>query len=89
MVSFAAAAQYFQGYLALPVPQKGKELSAAEKVARQMMYLGPVFTVAILSSLPSAVGLYWLVTSVFSIGQQVYINKTLNINQEKKEHHIQ
>jgi len=88
MVSFAAVAQYLQGHLALPASQKSKEPSSAEKIARQMVYLGPVFTIAILSSLPSAVGLYWLVTSVFSIGQQLYINKTLNLNQEKEEHGI-
>jgi YidC/Oxa1 family membrane protein insertase len=88
MVSFAALAQYVQGYLTIPAAQKGKELSSAERVARQMVYLGPIFTIMILSNLPSAVGLYWLVTSVFSIGQQVYINKTLNIREEKREHHI-
>ncbi len=88
MVSFAAVAQYIQGYLTLPVLEKGKEPSSVEKITRQMVYLGPIFTVAILSGLPSAVGLYWLVTSVFSIGQQVYINKTLNIKKEKEEHGI-
>lgn len=88
MVSFAAAAQYLQGHLTIPASQKGKELSSAEKVARQMVYLGPIFTVAILFNLPSAIGLYWLVTSIFSVGQQIYINKTLNIGEEKKEHKI-
>ena len=88
MVSLSAIAQYFQGYLALPVADKGKTPSAAEAIAKQMVYFGPVLTIVILVNLPAAIGLYWLVTSVFSIGQQIYINKTLNIEEEKKEHKI-
>lgn len=88
MVILAAAAQYVQGRLSLPKIEKGQELSAAEQMGRQMMYLGPIMTVAILGTMPSAIGLYWLVTSIFTVIQQMYINKTLNINQEKKEHGI-
>lgn len=88
MVILAAAAQYVQGRLSLPKIEIGQELSTAEQMGRQMMYMGPIMTVAILSTMPSAIGLYWLVTSVFTVIQQMYINKTLNINQEKKEHGI-
>ena len=88
MVSLAAAAQYLQGYFMMPRAEKGKELSSAEQINRQMMYIGPVLTVVILGKLPAAIGLYWLITSIFSVAQQVYINKTLNIKEEKKEHGI-
>lgn len=88
MVILAAAAQFVQGKLALPKIEKGQELSTAEQMGRQMMFMGPIMTVAILGTMPSAIGLYWLVTSVFTVVQQMYINKTLNINQEKKEHGI-
>jgi len=44
-------------------------------MARQMSYIGPLVTIFIFYSLPSAVGLYWFVTSLFSIGQQFIINK--------------
>jgi len=37
---------------------------------KQMLYFFPVFTVFILWRLPSAVALYWLVTTLFTIGQQ-------------------
>src|SRR3989344_3728044 len=37
---------------------------------KQMLYFFPIFTVFILFKLPSAVGLYWLATSLFSILQQ-------------------
>jgi YidC/Oxa1 family membrane protein insertase len=86
MVSLSAIAQYLQGYLSLPKAVQGKIPSAAEAITKQMVYLGPVLTVVILVNLPAAIGLYWLVTSVFSIAQQIYINKTLNIKEEKKEH---
>lgn len=42
---------------------------------KQMLYLFPLFTVFILFKLPSAIGLYWVVTSLFSIGQQYIIMK--------------
>lgn len=88
MVSLSAIAQYCQGYLTLPKSEKSKTGSPGETMAKQMVYFGPVLTVIILFKLPAAIGLYWLVTSVFSIGQQWYINKTLNIPEEKREHHI-
>ena len=86
MVSLAAIAQYLQGHLMLPKMEKGRSLSPAEKVTRQMVYFGPILTLMIFFKLPAAIVLYWLITSVFSIVQQVYINKTLNIEAEKKEH---
>ncbi len=86
MVILAAAAQYAQGRLALPKIEKGQELSTADQMMRQMMFIGPVITVVILGTLPSAIGLYWLVTSIFTVGQQIYINKTINIKEEEKAH---
>jgi len=80
IVGLAAVAQYYQGVLTLPKAEKGRELSAPEKIGRQMVYFGPLITILILTSLPSAVGLYWFATAVFSIVQQIYINKTVKIN---------
>ncbi len=81
IVSLAAITQYFQGVLTLPKPpvggEKNRELSAAERMGKQMVYFGPIFTVLVLWNLPSAIGLYWLATSVFSVVQQIYINKTV------------
>ncbi len=74
IVALAAFFQYLQGRLALPKNQ-GQEESQATKIAKQMVWLGPILTVVILYTLPAAVGLYWLTTSVFSLGQQFFINK--------------
>ncbi len=79
MVGLAAIAQYFQGALTLPKTEKGKEVSPAEKMTKQMVFMGPAFTLLILWQLPSALGLYWLVTSLFSIVQQIYINKKVKV----------
>jgi len=77
MVGLSAIAQYFQGRLALPKNQSKTDQNPAVRISRQMVFLGPALTVLVLYSLPSAVGLYWLATSVFSIGQQLIINKKI------------
>lgn len=82
VVIIAAVIQYFQGKLSLIKNNKpSEELSPAEKMGQQMVYLGPILTFVFLwfLNLPSAVGLYWLTTSAFSVIQQVIINKKLSV----------
>lgn len=91
-VFLAAAAQYWQSKLMIPKTNRAtKNLSPSERMARQMVVIGPLMTLFFLgvikidgAYLPSAVALYWLTTSVFSVIQQIVINKRLNINQEIK-----
>ncbi len=66
----AALLQYLQGRLAIP---NGK----METAQRVMMFVGPLVTILVLGNLPAALGLYWSVSNLFSLGQQVYINKKL------------
>lgn len=86
--------QFFQTKMLTP-PQKaeGKQTPNSKKgrpdfsgmLQKQMLYFLPVFTVFILWRLPSAIGLYWLVTSLFSIVQQRFIIKTpFSASAEKK-----
>jgi YidC/Oxa1 family membrane protein insertase len=77
LILLAALAQYFQARLAIYKPPEGHVLSAAEKMARQMSFIGPVMTIVIFYSLPAAVGLYWLTASLFSIVQQIFVNRHL------------
>lgn len=42
-----------------------------------MIVVGPLMTVWILSYVPSAIGVYWLTTSIFSAVQQYYVNKVI------------
>ena len=69
VTGLAVVFQYFQGRLLLP--------PTADPTAKNMVWLGPVLTLVFLAYLPSAVGLYWLTTTLFSIGQQLYLNQQL------------
>lgn len=78
IVVLATVVQFFQGKLSLPKTGNNTgELSSAEKIGRQMVYLGPAIAVIFLFNLPSAVALYWLTTSAFSVIQQIVINKKI------------
>lgn len=80
LILITAMAQYYQAKLAIPKSAKAfKDLEMAEMMGRQMMYMGPILTVMVLMTMPSAIALYWLVTTLFSAVQQVIINKKINI----------
>jgi YidC/Oxa1 family membrane protein insertase len=78
LVAAAAVAQYLQARLAIyRSPNDKTPLSQAEKMARQMSFIGPLVTIFIFYKLPAAVSLYWFVSSLFSIGQQYFVNRNL------------
>ncbi len=80
IVGLAGIAQYVQAKTMAPPRATGSgELSTAERMSRNMVFISPLITVLLLYSLPAAVGLYWLTTSVFSAVQQVIINKHLRV----------
>lgn len=76
----AGIAQFFQSKMMFPKTKKikqgeGQMAQFSAIIQKQMIYFMPFFTVFILLGLPSAMGLYWLVTALFSIGQQRLILK--------------
>lgn len=76
----AGIVQYIQTKMLLPqmaAPTTGKDKvpDFSQVMQKQMVYIFPVMTVVILISLPSALGLYWIISGVFSIIQQYYILK--------------
>ena len=80
LVVIAAIVQYYQGKLALPKTDKpDSELGMAEKLGKQMVFMGPIMTFVFLYffNLPSAVAVYWITTSAFSVVQQIFINKRI------------
>ncbi len=81
IVVLAAFAQYFQGKLSL-TKAKGTVQKSADRIGRQMIFIAPILTIVILQSLPAAVGLYWLATSLFSLAQQMIINRSLDTRDE-------
>lgn len=80
MVALAALAQYAQMRLTLVKRKPNEALSPTEKINRNMMFVSPVLTFVIFYRLPSAIGLYWLTTSLFSIVQQIIVNRDLARN---------
>lgn len=73
MVAIAASLQYFLGVLSMGKNMSPDDPGAA--VARNMVIIGPVITVAVLYSLPAAVGLYWVTTTAYSLVQQAHVNR--------------
>lgn len=79
LIIAAALAQYLQAKLTIyraPGTSAGT-LSQAEKIARQMVFVGPIITIVVFYNFPAALGLYWLMTSLFSAIQQYFVNKHL------------
>jgi YidC/Oxa1 family membrane protein insertase len=81
---FAGIAQFIQTKMLTPHQQagggqtlkkKGQMTQFSNMMQKQMLYFFPIFTVFILWKLPAAIGLYWIITALFSIGQQYLIFK--------------
>lgn len=76
LVVLAGIFQFVQVKMITPKTQAKKDKADFSTVMqKQMLYIFPVFTIFILWRLPSAIALYWLVTSLFSIFQQYLIFK--------------
>jgi YidC/Oxa1 family membrane protein insertase len=74
----AAATQYIQVKMIAPASksQPGKKEDFSVQLQKNMQVTFPILTFMILFNLPSAVGLYWLVTNGFTIIQQyIFIKK--------------
>ncbi|TSA44585.1 membrane protein insertase YidC [bacterium] len=85
----AALLQYYQARMVLATNKKdetgNKNANPMAANQKTMMYIGPVITIIVLFNLPAAIGLYWTVSNIFSIGQQFYINKKLSFSEENHE----
>lgn len=91
----AGASQFVLSKLMLPMMPKAKNRDKnsppdmADTMAmanKQMIYIFPLITIFIARSLPAGIGLYWVVTTLFGIAQQLYVNKkVLGDPRERKE----
>lgn len=78
VIAFLAGVfQFIQVKMTTPKPKESKkqDSSFAGQMQKQMLYFMPAFMVLILFRLPSAIGLYWLTTTLFTIIQQYVILK--------------
>lgn len=62
---------------------KNKKTDMSKMMEKQMIYFLPFFTLLILFKLPAAIGLYWVVSTLFTIVQQDILFKA-----EKKEQNL-
>jgi YidC/Oxa1 family membrane protein insertase len=69
------ASQFIQTRMTMP-KVAGQADNAQMAISKQMIYFLPIMTVVIAMSLPSALPLYWLVTTLLAILQQYLINKS-------------
>lgn len=60
---------------------KNGDFDPMQMANKQMVYFFPLITVFFARSLPSALSIYWIVTTLFGIIQQLYVNK--HIRKEK------
>lgn len=89
MAIAAGIVQYFQSKMLIPKSfkkvKKGDGPDFSQVMQKQMVYFLPGFTVIILLGLPSALGLYWLASGIFSIAQQYFILKESEPNKKNAE----
>ncbi len=71
--AIASVLQYVLGVMSMAGNKDDK--SQAAQTARNMVLIGPVITLAVLWSMPAAVGLYWIATTLFSILQQLHVER--------------
>lgn len=72
--------QFFQLYLAAPgnnnpAPPVGGREELSQRWQRQMRYWLPLFIIFAASTLPSAIGLYWLTSNLFAIGHELVVRR--------------
>ncbi|OGG37327.1 hypothetical protein A2110_02290 [Candidatus Jorgensenbacteria bacterium GWA1_54_12] len=70
----AAALQYVSGRMTEPGSKSGGSMA---KFGKMMLYMMPFLTLFILLKLPAALGVYWAVSTAFSIGQTLVIKRRL------------
>jgi len=76
----AGICQYFQTKMLMPsvkISNTDKGADFAKAMQFQTTYFLPIFTIIILLTLPSALGLYWIVGGIFSTVQQYFILKKI------------
>lgn len=80
----AAVSQHFQARFSFPKQEpkpKSEKPSFQEDLMRgmgvQVKWVLPIFVFFISYSLASVVALYWVVSNLFAIGQELYIRKTI------------
>lgn len=79
LIILAAGSQYIQTKMLMgkqtAAAPAGKQADFSQMMSKQMLYLGPLLTLFIGIKFPAGLALYWLISTVFMIVQQYYIQK--------------
>ena len=77
----AGVFQMVQSWLTTRVNRGGQapkeQDQTAQMMNRQMLYFFPIMVIIISWNLPTGLVIYWLVTTLFSIGEQLYIGRRI------------
>ncbi len=73
----AGAAQFWQSKLMMPKANSGQD-ATMRAMSVQTTYVLPFISVIIAWRLPAGLPLYWIVTTLFAVGQQYYILRKQN-----------
>jgi YidC/Oxa1 family membrane protein insertase len=82
LAAFTAAAQFFQTKMMMGTMKAaaiGGKSDFAQTMNQQMLYLGPLLTLFIGARFPAGLPLYWLVMTLFMIGQQYLVQKKATV----------
>jgi len=71
----AGLAQFWQSKMMLPKTSSGAQDATAKAIQVQTTYFLPIVSVVIAIKLPAGLPLYWLVTTLFAVGQQYWLVK--------------
>lgn len=83
---FAILAGLTQGIQAFLMPKPptntntGFQAQFTKSLSMQTKYILPIIIIFISAKLASAVALYWVITNIFSISQELYFRKTLKLS---------
>ncbi|HMQ02149.1 MAG TPA: YidC/Oxa1 family membrane protein insertase [Candidatus Doudnabacteria bacterium] len=73
----AGAAQYWQSRIIIRWQGNQPSTDATARMMNmQMTYVLPIISVVIAWNLPAGLPLYWVITTLFAVGQQYYIQRT-------------
>lgn len=80
LVILAAGSQFIQTKMlmakqVIKPTKQGEQPDFSQIMAKQMLFLGPLLTLFIGIKFPAGLALYWLVSTVFMIAQQRYMEK--------------
>lgn len=85
LAALTAAAQFIQTKMmmgSMPSAPQGEKGDFSQVMNKQMLYLGPILTLFIGAKFPAGLPLYWLVMTLFMIGQQYRVMARVEVKEK-------